>query len=382
MLIKRQIIEKIREFDKSILLVGPRQVGKSTLLASMHPEITINLADQNTFLEFLKDPDLLRKTVRGHQRIFIDEVQRIPSLLNTVQALVDHDKNLRFLLSGSSARKLKRGHANLLPGRMLLFRLGPLSMEELPPDVPLDRLLSTGALPGIITEENLELSKKLLRTYAATYLKEEVQAEALTRNLEGFSRYFEVIASRSGDFADFTKFSSLAMIERTAARRYFDVLVDTLILESVPAFAKSLKSRLIQHPRFYFFDVGVLNGSLRNFEASADRKGMLFEHLCLQMILSEAKNRDEDIRVSVYRTEGGAEVDFIVERQRETVAIEVKATRTLGNQDTRGLDSFMKFTGGKSSRNRGIIFYLGERNLEVNGFMAVPLKAGIRELFT
>lgn len=374
----RQIIEIIKKHKKSILLLGPRQTGKSTLVSSLKPDLTINLADEETYVAFLRDPGLLRKRIKAHKQIFIDEVQRIPSLLNTVQALIDENKSLRFLLTGSSARKLRRGHANLLPGRVLTFDLGPLSMTEIAGVIDVETLLSFGALPGIAQEESSETAKKTLRSYASTYLREEVQAEALTRNLEGFSRFFDVVASRSGDLVDFTKFASQAAIERTSASRYFDILVDTLILQPVPAFAKSAKRRLIQHPKFYFFDVGVLNGALSNFSISADRRGNLFEHLCLQMLLSEAKGRDEEVRVSVYRTEAGSEVDFVLEKGDDVFAIEAKATRNLGAHDLRGLKSFTDFYGKHA---KCMILYLGEHEMEIDGIPAYPLPKGIQTIF-
>jgi predicted AAA+ superfamily ATPase len=205
---------------------------------------------------------LIKSQTKNFKRIFIDEVQRIPSVLNTIQAIIDNDKTKQFYLTGSSARKLKRGQANLLPGRILSYELGPLTHQELADNFELARALSRGLLPGIYNEKSEQAAEKLLKTYAATYLKEEVQAEALTRNLEGFSRYFQIMASRSGDFTDFSKFASAAMIERTTAKRYFDVLVDTLIIQPVEAFTKTSRRRLVQHPRYYFFDVGVLNGCL------------------------------------------------------------------------------------------------------------------------
>jgi uncharacterized protein len=370
--IKRQLIESIKKFKKSILLIGPRQTGKSTLISSLKPDLEINLADGSTYLDFLKDPDLLRKRVAKNKTIFIDEIQKIPSLLNTVQTLIDKDKNLQFFLTGSSARKLRRGQANLLPGRILTYEIGPLTLTEINKKYDLEKLLSTGALPGIFTEENSDLNEKLLKSYAQTYLREEVQAEALTRNLEGFSRFFDIIASRSGDFIDFSKFSSLASIERTSAKRYFDILVDTLILTEVPSFTKSSKRRLVQHPRFYFFDVGVLNGSLGNFIISNDRIGVLFEHLCLQMIVSEAKARDQEIRVSVYRTEAGAEVDFIVERNNQTYAIEIKASKKIRSQDLKGLKSFTDFYGPEVKK---IVITINEN------ILVLPLNEAIKEIF-
>lgn len=377
MSIKRQLTETIAKSKKSILLLGPRQTGKSTLIRSLNPDVEIDLADQQIYLDHLKDPGLIKKMVTRGQSIFIDEVQRIPSLLNTVQSLIDHDKSLKFYLTGSSARKLKRGQANLLPGRLLTYNLGPLTLSEIGA-TNLEKLLIVGSLPGVYFEDDPMTAKKILRSYAATYLREEIQAEALTRNLEGFSRFFDLLSARSGDFVDFSKLASLAQIERMSARRYFDIVVDTLIALPLEAFAKSAKRRFIQHPKFYFFDVGVLNGCLGNFEVSADRIGMLFEHFCLQMIVSEFKARDQDFRISVYRTEAGAEVDFIVERGRDIFAIEVKATRTIGAHDLRGLKSFAHFYGKK---HQALLFYLGDRILNIEGVQVMPLLAGIGVLF-
>lgn len=382
MLIHRQIAETIGKSKKSILLLGPRQTGKSTLIRSLQPDLEIDLADQQTYLDHLRNPGLIRDQLGPHKTVFIDEVQRIPSLLNTVQSLIDRNKALRFLLTGSSARKLRRGQANLLPGRLLTYDLGPLTLTEIGDEksasATLQKLLSIGSLPGVYYEDDLPTAKKVLRSYAATYLKEEIQAEALTRNLEGFSRFFDWLASRSGDFVDFSKLASLAQIERMSARRYFDIVVDTMIARPVEAFVKSSKRRLIQHPKYYFFDVGVLNGCLSNFEVSEDRKGMLFEHLCLQMITSEFKARDQDFRISVYRTEAGAEVDFIVERGKDVFAIEVKATRTIGSRDLRGLKSFSDFYGKK---HQSLVFYAGDRELTIDGVRVLPLNAGIAALF-
>ncbi len=167
----------------------------------------------------------------------------------------------------------------------------------------------------------------------------------------------------------------MAQIERVTAKRYFNIVVDTMVAQPVEAFVKSLKRRLIQHPKYYFFDVGVLNGCLGNFEVSADRKGLLFEHLCLQMIIAELKAQDLDCRVSTYRTEAGAEVDFIVECQNKVFAIEVKATRTIGNHDLRGLKSFSEFFGKK---HQSLVFYLGDHELEIDKTRIIPFFKGIQ----
>ncbi len=378
MIINRGIESKLAYSSKSILLLGPRQSGKSTLIKALKPELTINLADEETFVSFLKDPGLIKRRLGTANTILVDEIQRLPSLLNTLQVLIDENKKRKFYLTGSSARKLKRGKANLLPGRVLVYHLGPLAPSELGTLFDLEKALSVGLLPEPFLCEQRTVAEKLLRSYSISYLKEEIQAEALTRNLEGFSRFFEVVASRSGDFIDFSKFCSQASIERTSARRYFEILCDTLVVESVDAFSKSTKRRLIQHPRYYFFDVGVLNGALGNFTPSPDRRGALFENLFLQCALSEFRAVDQDVRVSVYRTEAGAEVDFIFEINKCVVAIEVKATRNLGPRDLSGLKSFQDYFGKSCNC---IIAYLGDYSQNFNGVTAYPFLDAIGALF-
>ena len=358
---------------KSILLLGPRQTGKSTLMKELKPELLINLADQAVYTRHLTDPGLLRRSVGLAKTIMIDEVQRIPSLLNTVQALIDEDKGRRFFLTGSSARKLRRGQANLLPGRLHAFSLGPLTPLELGPEFDPLKACRRGLLPDPYLESDESLWKKTLRTYGATYLREEIQAEALTRNLEGFSRFFSIAAAWSGDFLDFTKMSSLAEIERTSAKRYFEILEDTMITYRLEAFAKSDKQRLIQHPRYYFFDIGVLNGVLGNFNTSADRIGKLFEHLVLQSIRATAQALDKDFRMSVYRTSAGAEVDLILEFDEQIFALEIKATKKVQQSDFRGLSSFANFVGKKKVRN--ILVSLDPYTQEFKEGTAVPFNS-------
>lgn len=377
MLYKRKLHEIITKSRKSMRLLGPRQTGKSTLFRSLKPDMTINLADEETFINFLGNPGALKATIRAHKKIFVDEIQRIPSLLNTIQSLIDQDKNLQFFLTGSSARKLKRGQANLLPGRIVSFDLGPLNLLELGSDFDLDRSLQRGLLPGIYTEEDDATAKKLLRTYSMTYLREEIQAEALTRNLEGFYRFFTVAISRSGDTLDFSKIAKEAAIERMSAKRYYDILIDTLIAVEVPAYSSSARKRLVQHPKFYLFDVGVLNGCFANFAVSPDRIGSLFEHLVLQLILSAAKSLDESIRISTYRTEAGSEVDFVLERGSELFAIEVKASKNVHSGDLRGLKSFGEFV---KKKHKCLIIYLGSHEQQIDNVDILPLLSGLKFL--
>jgi predicted AAA+ superfamily ATPase len=367
---------------KSFLLLGPRQTGKSTLVSSLNPDVEINLAHEPTFLEFLRNPSELEQRLgyyRDHVSVFIDEVQRLPSLLNTVQFLLDQPKNrFKFYLAGSSARKLRRGQANLLPGRIHTYTLGPLSCGELGYALDLRQAVSFGTLPGIWVEEDNKTREKTLRSYAATYLKEEVQAESLARNLEGFARFLNIVGAWAGQYLDLAKIAAAAYIARQTAVRYFEVLEDCLLVRRVDAFAKSLTRRLVQHPKFFFFDVGVLNGLLGNFEASPDRMGRLFEHLVYNQILHEASAGDMELRVSTYRTEHGAEVDLIVEIGTQLFAVEVKASRSVAPADVRGLQSFREYYG---KNHRSWIVYQGTARKQMSDVEVWPWQEGIREMF-
>ncbi len=380
MLIKRRIASLLQDSKRSVLLLGPRQTGKSTLIGSLKPELTINLAHEPTYLQFARNPaELEERLAAGRFRtVFIDEVQRLPSLLNTLQVILDHPRRLhKFYLTGSSARKLKRGQANLLPGRIHTYQLGSLVASELDYRLNTKEALETGTLPGIWTDSDAREKRKTLQSYAATYLKEEIQAEALTRNVEGFSRFLFVVAAEAGKFLDLSKLSATASIPRQSAMRFFEMLEDTLILRRCEAFRKSQRRRLIQSPRFFFFDTGVLNGLLNNFTASSDRIGTLFEHLVFNQLVHSAAAKDRELRISSYRTEHGAEVDYIVESGHDTWAIEVKASLTVGRSDLRGFQSFADYYGKK---HRPCIAYLGPTRKRLHGIDVIPWQSLLRDL--
>ncbi|MGK5088226.1 DUF4143 domain-containing protein [Bdellovibrionota bacterium FG-2] len=211
--------------------------------------------------------------------------------------------------------------------------------------------------------------EKTLRDYAGTYLQEEIQAEALAKDIEGFSRFLTTTATFATEFLDMSKLSSEAQIKRLSAIRYFEILEDTLILERVPAFAKNERRRLLQHPKYYFFDVGVWNGLLRNFAVSSDRIGKLFEHFIYNQLSAAAKAKDCEIRVSSYRTEHGAEVDFIVEVGAKVFALELKASKNVDKGDLRGFESFRDFFGKKF---HPIVATPGSSPKKINGISVLP----------
>jgi predicted AAA+ superfamily ATPase len=342
-MIVRLLGSKLACVPKSVLLLGPRQTGKSTLLLDQHPDMVVNLAHQSEFLTFAANASELEERIRAQKphTVFVDEVQRLPSLLNTVQALIDEakqsGKRLKFLLSGSSARKLRRGQANLLPGRVLCYRLGPLTSAEIGPAFQARKAMELGTLPEPYLEPDRPTAEKLLASYSGTYLREEIQAEALSRNLEGFSRFLTVAAACSGQSLDFSKLSQRARVSRASTIRYFEALEDTLLVHRLDPFPDAKNADLVRHPRFFFFDPGVLNGLLGSFTASPDRIGALFEHLVVSQLWATAAANDQDLTLHTFRTRGGLEVDFIARMRNTLWAIEAKATEHVTSQDAASL---------------------------------------------
>jgi len=373
MMYLRKLLKQIEKSPKSLLLLGPRQTGKSTLLNKLTPDMVIDLSDESEFLRFASQAELLQRIIDAEKpkRVLIDEVQRIPSLLNTIQHILDRGRiKPQFLLSGSSARKLRRGQANLLPGRILTYQMSPLTLEEINYDFDLETVLATGFLPGVFTESSPQLRKKILRSYASIYLKEEIQAEALTKNIEGFSRFLMIAAAKSGEFLDFAKLGSQANITQKTATRFFEILEDTLIVFRVEAFAHSEINRLIRKPKYYFFDPGVLNGLLGNFTISGDRRGSIFESFFISQVVNLIHSHDASVRLSSYRTESGSEVDLILELENQVMAIELKASTNVGKSDLRGLKGFSQ---NYKKKHECIVVYLGGRKQVIDGITILPL---------
>lgn len=343
-------IRKSLKKGKSVLLIGPRQTGKTTLAKGLAPDVHFNLSNQGVFLDFVRDPRFLEQSLQAQLPagglVFVDEVQRIPSLMNTIQELIDRKVGYQFLLTGSSARKLRRGRANLLPGRIHAYELGPLVSQELDFKMETEKLLRFGSLPEVWVDNSERDIKRLLKSYAITYLNEEIKAEALAKNIEGFTRFLFNLAADSAQILDLSKVSKLSQTPRQSAQRYFEVLEDTLLVRRLPAFSKSEKRRLVQHPKFFIFDNGVLNSLLNNFEASADRKGQLFENLFTTQLMTTLSNLEIDYRISHYRTAAGAEVDVMLELGKEILAIEVKSGRFAPSQ-LGGFTSVQDYLGKK-----------------------------------
>lgn len=383
----RLVAPRLARTKASVLLLGPRQVGKSTLCAGLGAVRTVNLADEGEFLRYSRDPAILGGELRALPRgglVVIDEVQRVPALLNVVQVILDEPRNrFRFVLTGSSARKLRRGGANLLPGRVVLEHLDPLTVRELPRPFDLRRALRVGMLPGIFLGG--EEATDLLGTYGEVYLREEIRAEALTKNIGGYARFLDVAAVVSGHWLNYTKIASDAEMPKETIRRFVEVLEDTLLLFRVPSFQprRRISRRVSQRERVLLFDVGVRNAllSLHRRPISQVEIGPLFEQWFLLQAIYLNRALRKGWRISSYRTESGAEVDLVIERDDDIVGIEIKAGHGVGKSDARGLQSLAETTG-REARLVKRIAYLGEtaRVLE-DGVRVTPYLDLLDEVF-
>ncbi|MBI4238936.1 MAG: ATP-binding protein [Deltaproteobacteria bacterium] len=362
-MIERILARRLRKERKHhILLLGARQVGKSTLAKALHPGRYINLADESLFLEYAKVPALLRRelaALRAATLVVIDEVQRVPALLNMVQAMLDEGTAHRFLLTGSSARKLKRGGANLLPGRIILEHLDPLLYSEMGATFDLERVLRLGSLPGVYL--NATRGGDLLDTYATVYLREEVQAEALTRDIGAYSRFVDIAAQMSGQWINYSKMASDAAIPIETIRRFFSLLEDTLLAFRVPSFQPRVNQRRVsQRDRYVLFDIGVRNALLGIHQRpiSPVERGLLFEQWLLLQCLYYQRAHRCHWHIASYRTQAGAEVDIVIDTGREIVGIECKSGARISTVDPRGFRSLEEVVGQSIRR---VVVYTGLR---------------------
>lgn len=343
-MLDRHLAHRLRVTSKHVLILGARQVGKSTLCRSLKPQRIVNLADETSFLGYSRDPGRLRREIASLKRrslVLIDEIQRVPTLLNTVQAILDEGCSHRFLLTGSSARKLKRGGANLLPGRILLEYLDPLSYWELGRSFDLNRALQVGTLPGVYLD--LREGPEVLATYATVYLREEIQAEALSRNLGAYARFLDVAAEASGQWVNYSKVASDSEIPKETVRRFYSVLEETLIAFRLPPYRpKRTRRRVSQRDRFIFFDLGVRNAvlDLHRNPAGPAEKGLLFEQWIILQCFYLIRSRHKSWKLSSYRTDAGAEVDLVIDQGNKLLAVECKFGGRARESDLRGLRSF------------------------------------------
>ena len=339
-MIKRLLDENALTED-STFLFGARQTGKTTLLLELFPDARFyDLLESNTFERLQRNPSLLRQDLEmcdSDTLVIIDEVQLLPVLLNEVQWLMVR-KGIRFILSGSSARKLKRGGANMLGGRAMQTNLYPLVSAEIP-DFDLIKAVNQGMIPRHYLA-NADRYWQMLQAYVAVYLREEIKAEALVRNLTTFTRFLEVAALTDGEMVNYSNIAQDCGVDSKTVAGYFSILEETLIGYMIPAFSKVVKRKLRQAPRFYYFDVSIPNYLLgRRFltQGSSDF-GHAFEHFVIQEIVAYLGYHRMYEALSYWHTYSDYEVDAVLGDAE--VAIEIKSTSEVQSRHLRGLKAF------------------------------------------
>lgn len=331
-----RILKLIETKEDSVFLWGARQTGKSTLLAMLfHNARYYDLLKPATYERLSRHPNLLIDELMSAEEdeiIIIDEVQKLPSLLDSVQWLMVN-RHLRFVLCGSSARKLKRVGANMLGGRAVRCALYPFVSAEIP-DFDLLRAVNNGMLPRHYMTENAE---PRLRAYVGDYLQEEIRAEALTRNLASFTRFLEVAALTDGEIVSFQNIAAECGISAPTVKEYFSILSETLIGYMIPAFTLVRQRRLIKAPKFYYFDVGIVNYLChrKNLRPGSSDFGHAFEHFIIQELIAYLGYAHRLEQLSYWRTASGYEVDAIVSDVE--VAIEIKSSEEVQSRHLRGL---------------------------------------------
>ncbi len=369
----------------SFFLFGPRQTGKTTLVRSCYPEAWyVNFLHEETFFRYSAEPGLFRMQAReqivrlGKKTLVIDEVQRNPMLLNEMQSLIDEFPGVRFVLTGSSARKLKRKGVNLLGGRAVERRLFPYVHEEVSADFSLETALRFGTLPAIFGKSP-EMMQDQLTAYVNTYLREEIRQEGLVRNIGVFSRFLEIAASQNGEQVSFLDMARDCGVSSHTIRSHYDVLEDTMIAFALQPWKRSARKRMTAHPKYYFFDCGVVNAINHRLTAEPDprTKGRQFEALVVLELLRHLEYSKSEARLFFWRTSAGAEVDIVVEKHgRLVAACEIKSSPMIDNKDMSGLRAFMDDNPGTP----GYIASVTDTPYEKNGIRVLPWIDLVREL--
>ena len=364
------------ENNDSIFLWGARQVGKTTLLEQIYPQARYyDLLQAQEFERFLRRPSLLREALESMKEgelVIIDEIQKVPQLLDEIHALI-HKKKIRFILSGSSPRKLIRSGANLLGGRALKKILFPLVSAEIP-DFDLTKAVNNGLIPRHYMINN---PWERFRAYIGVYLNEEIREEALSRNLKSFSRFLEVAALSNGEMIVYKNIAQDCGIDHRTVKDYFEILIDTLIGYLIPGFTATVKRRAIQAPKFYFFDVGIANYLLnrKNILPGTEIFGHSFEHLIIQELIAYLGYTQSTENITYWRTSSGYEVDVIIGNGR--IAIEIKSTDEVKSRHLKGLKAFIE----DFPQARAIVVSLDKYSRIMNGVEIIPAEQFLNALW-
>ncbi len=326
---------------ETFFLWGPRQTGKTTLLRRTYPQARwLDLLKTDEYRRYATRPELLRQELEAEppgpgQQVVIDEAQKVPALLDEVHWLIEN-RGVRFALCGSSARKVRRGAANLLGGRALRYELRGLTSDELGADFDLDRMLAHGYLPRIYESSR---PRRLLDAYIADYLREEIAAEGLARNLPAFAAFLDAAALSDCETVNFANIARECGVSNHTAKNYFGILEDTLLGRWLPAYRRRRKRRVATSPKFYFADVGVANRLARRGEPArgSDSYGKAFENWVFHELSAYMSYREVDADLSYWRLPSGVEVDFVIGNGDIEIAIEAKSSARVSRNHLKGL---------------------------------------------
>ncbi|MDP2951468.1 MAG: ATP-binding protein [bacterium] len=364
--------------NKSFFLFGPRGTGKTTWLKSNFPKaVYLDLLEAELYNDFLANPQRLEGFIPKdfNDWIILDEVQRVPLLLNEVHRLIETRK-LKFILTGSSARKLKQKDVNLLAGRALTYHLYPLTSLELKNDFSLEYALQYGSLPATFSESD---KKRYLESYVSTYLREEVQQEGLTRNLGAFSRFLETASFSQGQVLNMSEIARECACHRKVVENYFSILQDMMIGDYLLIFSKKAKRRLILHPKFYFFDAGIYR-TLRPagpLDMPSEIEGVALETFIFQEIKALNDYLDLGFSLFFWRSASQFEVDFILYGRKGIIAVEVKRTKKPSAKDLKGLKVFLQ----DYPTAKAYFVYLGEKIMSEGKIEILPVKDFLKQLY-
>ncbi|MCI0693859.1 DUF4143 domain-containing protein [candidate division KSB1 bacterium] len=364
---------------QSFFLFGPRGTGKSTFLKQHYPEaLWVDLLKPDVFRAYISRPERIVELVRGNPEkkvIIVDEVQKAPEILSAVHSLIEEKIKKTFVLTGSSARKLKRTGIDLLAGRVLLRTLHPFLLSELPAPPSFAEILQLGLLPIVISAKN---PRDVLKAYVSLYVREEVQIEGLVRNLGNFSRFLEAASFSHAGLLNVSNVARECGVERKVVEAYIQILEDILLAFKLPVFAKRTRRAVVAHPKFYFFDTGVFQ-SLRP-QGPLDRPeeiaGAALEGLVAQHLRAWNAYRNEPYEIFFWRSRGGLEVDFVLYGKNGIHAIEVKNTNRVRPEDLRSLHEFRQ----DYSKSQTILLYRGKDKLLIDHILCMPCEMFLKTL--
>jgi uncharacterized protein len=374
--------------DESILLLGPRGSGKSTLIKSQFPlETTLwfDLLNLDTEAQLAKNPELLRaRTLAASSEvthIVIDEIQKLPALLDVVHSLIESTA-MHFVLSGSSARKLKRGGANLLAGRALAFDLFPLTSIEMGDEIGIEETLAYGTLPKVLMSANTLTKRRFLSTYAHTYLKEEIQQEQLVRQIDPFRKFLQVAAQCSGKIVNHSGIANQIGVDPKTVTSYYQLLEDTLLGFYLEPFQTSVRKRLAQKPKFYFFDTGVQRALLTQTSLPVRQGTSHFGDLFETFLINESKRlsrySENDFSFYFLQTRDEVEIDLVVERPGKPLLLaEIKSTSEILPQHLTSLRTL----GAEFPEAEKICLACVAQAERHEDVLVLPWRQGLREYF-